>query len=267
VAEAERPAPPPPPPLPPASPPTPAISRAALEAAGAIGLIGTRSRGSEEVAVIQNQVLRTIRAQTTEGGRNPRIVLVTSALSGEGKTFTSLNLAAGIARMSAHPVLLVDADGKPGAVSELLGCGRLVGLRSLATLPGQAIAPLLVTTEFDRLSFLPYGQPVAECPLVPPAPAIAAAIARIAEALPRHILVLDTPPALSTSEATTLAPLVGQTLVVVRAETTQRNEVEAALDMLDACPTLQLVLNQALVSSSDSFGVYGYEAYGAYSKN
>jgi hypothetical protein len=37
--------------------------------------------------------------------------------------------------------------------------------------------------------------------------------------------------------------------------------VEASLDMLDACPTLQLVLNQARVSSSGSFGAYGY-AYG-----
>ncbi len=266
-----RPAPPPPPSAPPAPPPAappPAapgtISAATIEAAGAVGALGTRSRASEEIAVVQNQVLRTMRAATTEGGRNPRLILVTSALPGEGKTFTSLNLAAAIARMSPQPVLLVDADGKPGSVSELLGCGRLDGLRGLAQRPGAPVQPLVVPTEFERLSFLPYGRPVEGMPPVPSAPSIAGALLRVAEALPRHVLIIDSPPALSTSEATTLAPIVGQVLVVVRAETTQRNEVEAALDMLDACPTLQLVLNQARVSSSDSFGVYGYEAYEVY---
>ena len=57
-----------------------------------------------------------------------------------------------------------------------------------------------------------------------------------------------------------LAPVVGQVVVVVRAEYTQRNEVEAALDMIDACPTLQM-LNQARLGSNDSFGAYG--VYGA----
>ena len=245
------------------APSQPRITRSMIFAAGGNSMDGSRSRCSEELMVIQQQVLRVIHGSTPDAGRSARMVLITSARPREGKSFTALNLAAAIARSGTMPALLADADGKPGNLSELFRCSSATGLRALSTTPGMPVTSLVVPTDVDGLSFLPYGAPPADMAAPPAGNAVALALRRVAKAYPGHAVIIDTPPILSTSDASTLSAVVGQILLVVRAETTQRSEVEASLDMLEACPTLQLVLNQARVSASDSFGAYGYEMYGS----
>lgn len=237
------------------------ISREALLAADAFTLEPERTRCSEEMTVVQQQVLRTLQGLPTSRERNRRLVLVTSSRPGEGKSFTSLNLSISLARSSGSQVLLVDADGKLQSLSHRLGVDQERGLWALAMTPGLSPTGLARPTAVENVSFLPYGAPPSVAASEPPGSALAAALLRIADAFPRHVIVVDTPPVLSISEASVLAPVVGQVLLVVQAEVTQRSEVEAALDMLEACPTIQLVLNQARVSSPGSFGAYGY-AYG-----
>ncbi len=241
-----------------------------MQRAGLVNLPGgaIRTRLAEEFSVVHHQLLRTIRtmdAPTEGSGRGRRVVLITSARPGEGKSFCSLNLAVSIAHGRSAQVLLVDADGKRGSLSELLGLGEAPGLRVLASDPLQSPASLLVSTEQRNLSILPYGAPVPGQPAVPPGTTVAAAVQRLAAMLPQHVIIVDAPPCLSTSDPSSLAPVVGQVLVVVQAEKTQRAEVEAALDMVEACPVLQLMLNQARQNSSDTFGSYGaYGGYGVY---
>jgi receptor protein-tyrosine kinase len=237
------------------------ITRATLLGAHGYTLEAERSRCSEEMTVVQQQVMRTLQSLPTSRERNRRLVLVTSSRPGEGKSFTSLNLSISLARSSGASVLLVDADGKLASLSHLLGVAEERGLWALASTPNLPAAQLARPTEIETLSFLPFGAPPTVAATEAPGNALAAALLRIADAFPRHVIVVDTPPVLSISEASILAPVVGQVLLVVQAEITQRSEVEAALDMLDACPTLQLVLNQSRVSSPGSFGAYGY-AYG-----
>jgi receptor protein-tyrosine kinase len=255
--------------------PTPASAAAGIEpisveTLGAAGLVvapcGTvRSRLSEEIAVVQHSVLRTLKATRAIDGRCPRIVMVTSARPGEGKTFMSLNLAASLANSGTRSVVLVDVDGKVGSISQLLGHGETPGLRILAADPTRAPASMLVPTAIKRLSLLTYGPVPASLPGIPPGQLVTAALLRLAATLPDHLIVLDTPPCLSTSDPGALAPIAGQVLMVVEAERTQRSEVEAALDMVDSCPTLQLVLNRAVLTANDTFGAYGgYGAYAAY---
>jgi protein-tyrosine kinase len=242
------------------------IDRAALARAGlVIAPVGTtRSRLSEEISIVQHNVLRTVKATRSADGRSGRLIMVTSARPGEGKTFISLNLAASLVVSGARPVVLVDADGKQHSVSRMLGVGDAPGLRALASEVGRSPASLLIPTEIKRLSLLPYGPALTDGPAIPPGQALTSALLRLTAALPDHLIVLDTPPCLSTSEPSVLAPIAGQVVMVVEAEKTQRNEVEAALDMVEACPTLQLVLNRATLTSNDTFGAYGgYDTYGA----
>lgn len=241
----------------------PPIALAQLTAAGLIVHSAARSRAAEEVAVLQHHVVRTVRATPAGDGRAVRAVLVTSARPGEGKSFTTINVGAGIAATGAQPVIVLDIDGKRGSLSNLLGLDQLPGLRALAADPTRHPGALLVPTERERLFVLPYGTREASQPSVVSGAALVAAVQRIASALPRHVIMIDAPPCLATSEASTLAPVVGQILMVVEAEVTQRAEVESALDMVEACPQVQLVLNQSRLVNSDSFGAYGY--YGAYS--
>jgi len=275
-------APPPPPPPPPptgsgpgsgpgprpSQPPAPEIGLDVLAAAGlVVAPVGTvRSRLSEEIAVVQHSVLRTLKATRATDGRCPRIVLITSARPGEGKTFMALNLAASLANSGTRPVVLVDVDGKQGSISQLLGQEDTPGLRMLAADPSRQAATMLVPTAVKRLSLLSFGPLPESVPGIPPGQLVVAALLRLAAALPEHLIILDTPPCLSTSDPGALAPVAGQVLMVVEAERTQRSEVEAALDMVDSCPTLQLVLNRAVLTANDTFGAYGgYGAYGAYS--
>ncbi|MBP0445138.1 hypothetical protein J8J14_10135 [Roseomonas sp. SSH11] len=257
--EARQPVPPPPaPPLPPQQPLPPPIDAERLARAGLIDRNQARSRLVEEIAIVHHQVLRNVSEVPAALGRNARLVLVTSAMPGEGKTFSALNVAAGIAGVGGRPAVIVDLDGKRGSLTELLGCEKELGLRSIAA----GTSPALVTplpTAISNLSFLPYGVIPPDAPPVPQGATIAAAVLRLAAALPDRILLLDTPPCLATSEASVLAPVVGQVMLVVQAERVQRDQVEAALDMVCACPSVHLLLNQMRQRSQDSFGSVDYE--------
>lgn len=243
--------------------PVPVIPRATLVEAGLIHSPDgpLRSRPWEEMTIVQHQVLRTIRDAAPGMGPRARIVLVTSAMPNEGKTFTSLNLAASIAISGSRQVVLVDVDGRLGGISHALGVAGALGLRALADDMGNRPAAMPLPTAIDKLRMLPYGASPEGQSDLPSGATMAAAVLRLAAALPDTILVLDSPPCLSTSEPSALAAVAGQVVVVVCAQRTQRNEVEAALDMLDACPVLQLLLNRVQLTANDTFGAHGN--YGA----
>jgi len=225
------------------------IARDVLERAGLVADSPVRVSAREEIALVREQILRAIESSTPTQGHEARILLVTSARSGEGKSFTALNLAASMAEGAGRPVVLVDAQGRAGSLTERLGLTRSPGLEALrgADAPDPALLP--VATAVNHLSVLPFGSG-------PPAQgdAIAAGLLRLAAQLPRHIFVVDAPACLEASIAGLLAATAGQVLMVVQAERTQRTEVEAALDIVDACPNLQLLLNRVMLTVSGSFG-------------
>lgn len=243
-------------------PPRPPIAMPLLRAAGLVDTPerGRRSRVMEELALVRHQVLRGVDARQDDTVRH-RIVLIASALPNEGKSFVALNLAAGMATMGARQVILVDVDGRAGGLTDVLGAGGAAGLRDLVADPGRSSTGVLLSTAIERLSILPHGALPPGQREIPSGSTLAAAIQRLAAARPEHVLVLDPPPCLSTSDCTALAAVAGQVILVVDAERTRRNEVEAALDVLDACPNLQLLLNRVRLKTNDTFGARG--DYGA----
>jgi receptor protein-tyrosine kinase len=70
----------------------------------------------------------------------------------------------------------------------------------------------------------------------------------------KRVVILDAAPSLSTSDPAALASAVGHILMVVQAERTQRDEVEKALELLQACPSIMLVLNKAHQFGRFAFG-------------
>jgi receptor protein-tyrosine kinase len=238
----------------------------ALTSLWAAGLVASphghgRSKVLEEIAMVQHQVLRQVDAALEKGVAAARIVLIASALPNEGKSFVALNLAASIAGSAGRPVVLVDTDGRGESLSLKLDAADAQGLRNLTAEPSRGIVPVTLATEQERLEFLPYGRPDAGVTEIPSGSAIAAVITRLAASMPGHVIVLDPPPCLSTSDCSALAAIAGQVVLVVDAERTARNEVEAALDVLEACPSLQLLLNRVRLKANDSFGAHG--EYGA----
>jgi protein-tyrosine kinase len=238
-----------------------------LERAGLVVGRKARTRISEEFRVSVGQILRSVRGSYTPGRGAGNLVMVTSARPGEGKSFSSLNLAGSIAQHTQREVLLVDVDAKQNALSDQLGIGDRPGLIDLALTPSLRIEDTVVRTVIPNLAFLPVGvrrvdslEGGAEGTVARP---ITALIERLGRRYANHIVILDAPPCLSTSDPSTIAPLVGQVVMVVEAERTQRSEVLAALDLIKACPTITLMLNKIRVTTSYTFGAYHY--FGSYS--
>jgi protein-tyrosine kinase len=214
------------------------------------GLIDEAGHTREEIALVRDQVLRNVEATPSAGGRQARLVMITSSRSGEGKSFVALNLAASIAEGAHRPVILVDAKQGAGSLSTLLGLRAAPGLAQLRGTNGPDPVGLLRRTEVPGLFVLPYGM---AGPSGAQGSAMAAALLNLAGRLSDHVVVLDTPACLESSIAGLVAAVAGQIALVVEAERTKRPEMEAALDILDACPTLQLLLNRLSLRVSDRF--------------
>jgi receptor protein-tyrosine kinase len=234
----------------------PFVDMTSLFRAGMIDWNRVRSRVSEEFRLVQRQIVRTA---FTAAGAEPgfsNLLMITSSIPGEGKSFTSLNLAACIARQRDHYVLLIDIDSKRDSFCMALGLGDAPGLLDLAANPDIDPSQVIAKTAIEHLSVLPIG---IERDLGPELFA-SKQMTKLIQALGRRyadrLIVLDAPPTLSTSDPAALAPIVGQVMFVVEAERTQREEVESSLDLLQACPTITLLLNKVQVQTRYTFGAY-----------
>ena len=239
----------------------PSVPIDVLRQAGLVA-IGGRSRVMEEWRITAASLLRSHSSGAAPGITIPNTLMVTSCQPAEGKSFCALNLAATLASTGTD-IILIDLDGKPRALSAVLGLGNGPGLLDLSRDQGIDPARYVLTSEIARLGLLPLGQPDdarAETGVTAP---VLAALQRIGRRFPAHLLILDMPPCLATSDGATLAPHVGQIAMVVEAERTQRTELEAALGLLETCPSVNLVLNKSRASTRGHFGG-GYYGYGGY---
>ena len=241
------------------------IDVATLSAAGLVVSGNVRTRISEEYRIAVSRILRATRTKRP-GAVAGELLMVTSARPGEGKSFTAINLAGAIAHHVMRPTVLVDIDFKKKSISNQLGLSDRAGLLDVASTSGQKIEDLIVPTAIEHLSVLPVGRDSGEfgdsADGVSRRP-VSQVIERLARRFPDHIFILDLPPCLSTSDPSTLAPVVNEIIMVVEAERTQRNEVEAALDLVKLCPKITLLLNKIRTTTSNTFGAYDY--YGSYS--
>jgi protein-tyrosine kinase len=231
------------------------IDAVSLERAGMVDWSRTRTRISEEFRLVQRQIIRSAFGPGAEPGFS-NLLLVTSARPGEGKSFMATNLAGSIARQGDHHVLLIDADSKRDSICYSLGLAQARGLLDLAANPKLDPAPLIVKTPIERLSILPVGRERERSAELFSTKEMTRLIQSLGRRYADRLLILDAPPCLSTSDPAVLAQVVGQILFVVEADRTQRDEIEASLDLIQACPTITMVLNKQQISSRYTFGAY-----------
>jgi protein-tyrosine kinase len=236
----------------------PALPLSVLVKAGLVEAGAGRQKASEEFRLVQAQL---VRAAFPPEGSDPgftNLLMVTSARPGEGKTFTAMNLASGLARQGDRAVLLLDADGKRGSLTDMLGLAERPGLLDFAVTPSEDPATLIHPTDLANLSFLPVGGQPSERTDILASEQMARSLRAIGHRFPDRLIVIDLSPCLSASDPAALAPYVGQILFVIEAERTQREEVEASLDLIQACPSITLLLNKVRMSTPRSFANYAY---------
>ena len=196
-------------------------------------------------------------------GSPPKVILVTSALPQEGKTTTSVNSAIVLAQRGGR-VLLMDADLRRPGVHTALGLRNTLGLSTLMT-GGDGFEDAIVSTEIPNLFVLTAGPP-------PPQPAellgstlMKDYLVRLREAFD-HI-VIDTPPALSVTDAVLLSVEADSVLVVIRSGQTTKAALRRVRDLLCGvnARVAGVVVNAFDLHSASSY-YYQYDSkyYGRY---
>lgn len=186
-----------------------------------------------------------------------RMILVASALAGEGKSYSAANLARLIALEPDYSVLLVDADVIKPHVSRSLGLYERPGLVDALVDPTCDVESLVLTTDIDGLSVLPAGSAHANATELFASEQMRHVMGQLLS-VPNRIIVVDSLPLLLTTEARSLAPLAGQVLLVVRAESTPQSAVVQAVDLLGQGIDVKLVLNAVSRNALTRYLGYGY---------
>jgi receptor protein-tyrosine kinase len=211
------------------------------------GLLAPETHEHQQRAEYRHIKYGLLREISRQGGHG--LILVTSALQGEGKSFSAVHLALSLASEQDYTVVLVDADVIRPSVSRLMGCEDRPGLMNALVDGAANLESLILPTNVRGLSFLPSGRHEERATEFFSS-ARMAEIARQLLSVPNRIVVVDTLPLLLTTESRALASLGGQIVMVVRAESTPQNAVMEAIDLLGEGANVKLLLNAAVRSKA-----------------
>lgn len=198
-----------------------------------------------------------------QSAANGHAIMVASSFPGEGKTFTSINLALSLSREKDATALLVDADVARPSLSRLLGIEKSPGLLDALRDERLDLETLIFDTNIPGFSVLPAGRQSDDAAELLSSARMEQVVSRLAVRHPRRIVVFDSAPLLVTSESKSLSQPMGQVVLVVRAGVTPQSAVLDAIECLREGQFVGLVLNQ--VAQEAAAGYYYHGSYGSYS--
>ena len=237
------------------------LNWAALEQNGYLTPTNQNLVKAEEFRIIKRPLLRAAFNVENRHKSIAHVAMVTSPAPRDGKTFTSANLAVSVACERDLRVLLIDADIRNRGLSKIFGLTDRPGLMELLTKPDMNVASVLLRTDMPNLAVIPAGQPIAGATEIFASQAMARLARDIATRYSNRFIIIDAPPVLASSEPGVLAAHVGQVVMVVRANETSKRAIAEAVSLVNACPTVNFVLNQiSLAAGPDRFGYYGKAA-------
>ena len=206
----------------------------------------------------QYRALRS-RLESQQEGKALQVLAVTSAVVGDGKTTTAINLAGSLAQARNARVLLVDADLRRASAGLQLGLQdtRGAGLADAILDPDRSL-PGLIRSLPANLRILPAGR-------LPPQPYEVLKSPRLGAVLEEarrlfDYVVIDTPPLIPVPDCRLIARWVDGLLMVVAAHRTPRKLVEEGLNLMEPSKVIGLVFNGDERARSGYYGYY--HAYG-----
>jgi exopolysaccharide/PEP-CTERM locus tyrosine autokinase len=211
---------------------------------GMVTAAGGRTRLLEDFRLIKRPLLQRAFAERAPNDKPGNLIMLTSSLPGEGKTYSAINLAMSIAMELDHTVLLVDADVARPSVLRTLGLPAHRGLMDILLDDKLDMADVMLRTNVDTLSILPAGTNTPRATELLASSTMTSLVNEIANRYPDRIVIFDSPPLLLTSESRVLASHMGQIVVVVEAQTTTQHAVNEALHQLQGCPNVNLIYNK-----------------------
>ena len=247
-------------PLPPEEPVVPVEGAAAIvEAVGDLTRLPSAEKlmlnGGESIPIEQYRRLaaRLLMAQAERGAR---VVMVTSAFPGEGKTLTATNLALTLSESYKRKVLLIDADLRRPWVHQIFQVPNVSGLNDGLRDNGDRKIPLLNFTE--NLSILTAGRPEPD----PMSVLSGDRMRRVLEEAGDRFewVIIDTPPVALLTDAHLLSSLVHAVVLVVQSGKTPLPAIKTAVEAVGRERILGVVLNRVEDAAQSAYSYYGYRA-------
>jgi protein-tyrosine kinase len=227
-----------------------------LAAANLVTPSAPRSQVADEFRVIKRPLINNVKLRVADAPGHANLIMVTSAVAGEGKSFTAINLAMSIAAELDHTVMLVDADLARPSLPRMLRVAEGPGLLDL--LDGSAhVADVLLRTNVEKLTLLRSGTPHAKATELLASDAMRRLVDEMSRRYKDRIIIFDSPPLLLTTEARALAMYMGQIVFVVRAAKTLQSAVQHAMATIEACPLKMMLLNQTRPEKHGAYSEYG----------
>jgi protein-tyrosine kinase len=215
-----------------------------------------RTQIADEFRVIKRPLLLNVHGKSAPLMERTNLIMVTSSLPGEGKTFVSVNLAMSLAMELDKTVLLVDGDVSRPSVLKRLGLPPSPGLLDILTDPAMQVADVLLRTNVEKLTILPSGKANGRATELLASDAMDRLLDELATRYADRIVIFDAPPLLPSTESRALATYMGQVVVVVEADRTPQKSVLQSLATIESCPVVLPLLNK--IPRSEVGAYYGY---------
>lgn len=220
-------------------------------------IVMTKGKDTGPLAERYRRLRFCLEVPRDEGAESPSVIVVTSAVPGDGKTTTALNLALAFAEDAGRSVLLVDGDLRRGSLASYVEPSPSLGLAEVL----EGDLPLdhaLIDVKGTRLTMLPSGA-VREAPLeLIRAPLFATVMGDLRRRY--RTVVIDTPPCVPFTDAAMFNTHADGALVVVRSGATPKPLVLRAVESLAPGAILGAVLNDVQMTPVDRY-YYRYDDY------
>jgi len=193
----------------------------------------------------------------------PRVIMITSALPGEGKSIIASNLAIAIAKGDDQHVLLVDCDLRKPSLHDLFKYSPSKGVSEI--IQGKAeVGDCLIKTPIEKLTILSAAQ---EAPANPSelleSKRMSALIKELKERYTDRFLIIDTSPIQATVDPKILADQVDAIVMVARYRYTKEADFKMAMESLPKDKVIGTVLNalDELPAKKYKYRKYNYHSY------
>ncbi len=217
----------------------------------------------EEYRVIKRPLLNNMRGKSVAPIEHGNLLVVTSAMPGEGKTYNSLNLAMSFSMEHDTHVLLIDSDVIKPSLTAILGLTDVPGLTDMLSGNVEHMSDILYKTSIPKLNVIPAGRHYAHDTELLSSDKMKRLTDELAIRYSDRIVMFDAPPMLATSHARVMAQYAGQIVMIVEAGKTLDYSIKDAISHIGNDKVVGIILNKG----RGAFGTSYYGSYGTYGAN